>query len=771
MKIYLIIVPTIFLSFLSLINSQLINLSENKKYKEDFYIDLLLKILNNTYKECTDSLMESIPSDNIKQSLTRYPYIIDHVGKSLNDLGDEIECLNAFSKTNYVIAYIKNNSFTNEDDKNVINFLNLTNFCVGACLPYNCTECFKNILQRLMNSSEIEICKDDKKDEKNNLLNGLIIFIIAYLIVKLIFGIIRLICFPKGYDKYAVKLLKDKGRMPSFEFNNDENSENNFNKEKLISFNDDQNISEYNPNFDFTSSFPFYLRIMRFLDLFNDIHFFFSRRNRYFNDNGLESLNFMKAIILYLIIFSNTFNSLMVLPSKDILNLNFFRSYSINFYLLSNVSLNYWIFLEAAYTSYKLLIFIKAQMYLYYKNKKKNFYLNLIVIYGKFIFLFIPKVATFIFCYFFFYFDVQKFKSLFKAKTTFKYITEKVIYNSNITTCHQKYNNIFTSLLIFSNNINKFKSCFDFTFINFNIFLCSFCSMILLYFAFILRRKIFEILLIIVNLGLFIGLMFNIDDPYIKSEEKIDYTFYHLKGQEYTIKIFHLSLLVYNLGFIFGILYFNYNNNKNLFSKKNKNLKIINENNKSLHKGINDKISEFNLNYYPLSFFNTLLKFIHNLTFGIKTIIILILFLFMFIISGVFQFYIKENFNKPLEYKDIRKYYFLFGKHVFIIFFFIINLILITLPKRGLYKTLVKLRLNNALSKTGFTIICLYQILIYFSFTGFLVKIKFNLSTFILISIGNFLIVFILCLLLNIIFELPIRIIIKKIIRFKKNKN
>ena len=491
------------------------------------------------------------------------------------------------------------------------------------------------------------------------------------------------------------------------------------------------------------------------------IFIFFSKRNRYFNDNGLELLNFMKAIILYLIIFTNTFNSLMVLPSKDILNISFLQSNSIIFYLLFNASLNYWVFLEAAYTSYKLLIFIKTQMYLYYKNK--NFYFNLLVIYGKFILLFIPKMATFILCYYFFYFDVEKFKALFQAKTTFKYITEKVIYNNNITTCHQKYNNIFTSLLIFSNNINKFKSCFDFTFINFNIFLCSFCSMILLYFAFIIRRKIFEILLIIVNLGLFIALMLIVDDPYIQKDKTIDFTFYHLKGQEYTIKIFHLSLLVYNLGFIFGILYFNYNNNKNL--------KIINENNKSLHKGINDKISEFNLNYYPLSFFNTLLKFIHNLNFGIKTIIILICSIVMFIISFAFRNYIKNNMNRVLTLNTMSILYFLFGKNIFIIFFFIINLILITLPKKGLYKTLVKLRLNNALSRTGFTIICLYQILAYFSFTGFLVKIKFNLSTFILISIGNFLIVFILCLLLNIIFELPIRIIIKKIIRFKKNKN
>jgi hypothetical protein len=344
-------------------------LKKNKKYKEDFYIDLLLKILNNTYKECTDSLMESIPSDNIKQSLTRYPYIIDHVGKSLNDLGDEIECLNAFTKTNYVIAYIKNNSFTNDDDKKVITFFNLSNFCVGACLPLNCSNSFRDILKRLMNSSDIDICEDSEKDKdkENNYLLNLIIFIVVYLIAKLLVGIIRLICFPKGYDKYAVKLLKDKGRAERFR---SESSENGFNRERLISFNDDSNVSEYNPNYDFSSSFPFYLRIMRFFDLFNDIHFFISRRNRYFNDIGLENLNFMKAIILYLIIFTNTFNSLMVLPSKDILNINFLESKCIIFYLLFNASLNYWIFLEAAYTSYKLLAFIKAQMYIYYKNKK-----------------------------------------------------------------------------------------------------------------------------------------------------------------------------------------------------------------------------------------------------------------------------------------------------------------------------------------------------------------------------------------------------------------
>jgi len=768
MKIYLIII----VSNIFLINS-LLNFSD-----DNFYIDILLKVFSSAYQNCSDSLFENTPNDTIKKSLTRYPYIIDHIGKTINDLGDEIECLKAFTKTNYVIYYTDIKFFLNAKDERFIKFLELKNFCVGACLPEKCNDTFQEILGYLMNSSSdiYTIEKYENTKEDKDYLKPFLWFIVIYLDVKLIFGIIRLIFFPKGYDKYAVKLLKDKEVIPGFEFNNDDKSENDFNKEKLILFNEDSNIDEYNPNFDFTSSFPFYLRFMRFLDLFNDIHYFFSRRNRYFNDNGLESLNFMKAIILYLIIFANTFNSLIVLPSKDILNESFFESNNIHFYLLSNVSLNYWIFLEAAYTSYKLMIFIKTQMYLYYKNKNLSF--NLIFIYAKFIFLFIPKIATFIFCFYYFYYDVKKFKNLFSAEITFRYITEQVIYNNNTITCHQKPFNIFTDLLIFSNNANNFNLCFDFTFVYFNIFFCSFCSMILLYFAFLFRKKIFEIFLIIINLGLFIYLMLIVDDKKTKGKD-IVYTIYHFKGQEYTIKIFHLSLLVYNLGFIFGIIYFNYNNNKNLFAKKNKILKLINENKKNVKNSKNDKKNGINLNYYPLSFFNGFLKYLHNLSFEIKFIIILICMIVMFFISVIFQYIFKkkedyynstENYYKTLEENDLRKYYFLFGKHAFILIFFIINLILMTLPKKGLYKTLVKLKLNNALSKTGFTFICLYQIIVYFSFTGFLVKIKFNLTAFVLISIGNFLIVFIFCLLLDILFELPIRIIIKKILRLGKKK-
>ena len=74
--------------------------------------------------------------------------------------------------------------------------------------------------------------------------------------------------------------------------------------------------------------------------------------------NILEVINLLKVINLYFIIFFNTFTSLFELPSKDILNRSFFSSKMIFIYRLSTHSIVCWIFLEAAYTTFKLMKFI-----------------------------------------------------------------------------------------------------------------------------------------------------------------------------------------------------------------------------------------------------------------------------------------------------------------------------------------------------------------------------------------------------------------------------
>ena len=191
-----------------------------------------------------------------------------------------------------------------------------------------------------------------------------------------------------------------------------------------------------------------------------------------------------------------------------------------------------------------------------------------------------------------------------------------------------------------------------------------------------------------------------------------------------------------------------------------------------------NKISKkFNLTYYPLSFFNKFLELINSINYAIRIFIILICIILMIILSLIDNFEHNENGYTLLNKKFYNSFSkskidFLYYKHISLILFFVINIIIITLPKKGIYKQVVNIKLFTVLSRIGFTITCLYFIFSYFSFCEFLVKIKFNIITFILISIGNFLIVIIICLFFNIIFELPIRIVIKKLLRRNKiNKN
>ena len=132
-----------------------------------------------------------------------------------------------------------------------------------------------------------------------------------------------MVFIPKGYNKYALDLLNQKEDLGSI----DEEEKINLSKRKesIITFLEG-NLYEYNPNYDFSSFLPIKLRILRFFDIFNDIMLLTKKRNRYYNDDGLEIIAFMRFFLLFSLIFTETFNSLISLPSGDIFNENIFKS-------------------------------------------------------------------------------------------------------------------------------------------------------------------------------------------------------------------------------------------------------------------------------------------------------------------------------------------------------------------------------------------------------------------------------------------------------------
>ena len=784
----------------------------NKKIKifdsnetENFnYLDIFMNLYNVIDIECQKQLKAMDPKEyNISNPL-KYPVIFGHIGLTINDIEDENECLNSLNGTIYVIVQIKV-QFKNNDDSVLLNFLNLTSFSVGGCATEHCKTPLLNLAKRFQSFSneqnpidskeevepDIITASDDDKSDYENLYIVLFWVLISYLCVKLIAGIYSLVTMQKGYELYVAKNLN--GELP---FLNDNN--NNFNEDSLE--NEELNISEYDPKYDLSSFYPKYLRILRFLDIFNDIMLLTKRKNRYYNDNGLECINFLRVIVLLFYIFSNTFTTLLVMPSKDILNKAFFSSNFLFYYRFSTYAGTSWIFLEGTYTAYKLMKFFNFKMSEYYReSKNKRYEFKVFIIFLKFMFLFIPKICMFLFCFYIFYYDINKFRELFKGKTTFKYIVERVITKD--IECTDSIFTIFTSFFTFKSNISYLKKCYDFTFIYINILFCTLFFIISLYIVFLIRKAVTEIFFMLLSFIFFFGLTLIIEDDNNDSEI---YSYYHFKGQEYANKIAYISIGVYNLGFILGLILFNYDLLKNKTYKKinnNQNQNITNERlsdiNKNGKQDINSPMASTNSKtpsnktnssykeraYYPLSFLNHILIRIQNIKIGIKILIIFICLVLQLLLSYFFKIYsfltknksendskkdndsnFDRNYVLEMKYNWVLKGYFLFEKHIFLLLFFIICIIMITFPKDGLFYSLISSKLITVISRTGFTIICLSHILSNFFFTG-LIKIKFSIISFITVSTGDFLIIFIISFMINIVFELPLRRIIKKISR------
>ena len=194
--------------------------------------------------------------------------------------------------------------------------------------------------------------------------------------------------------------------------------------------NDEGGPKEYNPLFDFTDKLPLFIKILKAFDILDDLYLISSKRNKYFNDTGLDVINFNRAITICFIIFVRTYYTLISLPTEEIINKTFFKSQWNILVQLSSNALVCWILLEGAHTTYKLLSYISSEMFRYCakdESHKPNIYIKLIIIFGKFLLLIIPKIIMFYCIYYLIYYKVEEFTFLADAKATFTYMMKKVL--------------------------------------------------------------------------------------------------------------------------------------------------------------------------------------------------------------------------------------------------------------------------------------------------------------------------------------------------------
>ena len=794
-----------------------------------FLIDLL-KFTNSTkYIDCIKNVVEPLLSLESWKTY-KYHWFFDYSGKIENDLGNELECLKTIGATYFQIE-INVKEHQREEENELTHFLELNKFDFGFCFPLLC----KNYIRDLVSINEsyygkgiysnvfnitvdkISYLESYSPNDKNS--NNIIIEIFQYIFViliciKLLIGIFRFFCFPKGYEKHGVLLyLKNKGESVYNLIDNKSNKVKNEINTALIQVNEEYELNDNDP-LTFESYIPWHIKIIRFFDLFSNIYLFFSNRNRYFNDNGLELLIFMRFLVLYFYIFVNTINSITKLPVKDILNTRFFNSYWFIFYKLSTQAVTCWIILEGAYTFFKLLKYIKADLYKYYKEHPSY---NMDIVYCgkiaktiiKFQLLQIPKIIMFFLSFLIFYKFKEFFQFLFKFSTTFQYFAKNILEQKSCYNQNSTYFSLFSlvgRLFSISFDIGEYE-CSEFTFIYGNMLFSYLFVTIIIFFSFLFKSTIFDVIMIIINI-----ISFFVTASFQKHQNK-EYLFYDVKGAIFSIKYFFLFVNFYYFGYILGLLYFHYDNiNKKPIIEREYNLILSKENPKSRisskdeistlndnsskksekseeekNNVISDKkisitninedskldagetqkilnINEFDLPFYPLVFFKNFLLILESLSLAKKYCIIFICIFLILLLSSFHNIFIGKNGYK-FDHNWISILMFKYEKHFFTLFFFIINITVMTLPKTGFIYDAMKFKLFTAVTRVGFLIICLGENMVYIIFCLFLFKMKLYFPTIILFAIGNFLLIFVISILFNILFELPIRIIIKKIAR------
>ena len=813
---------------------------------------LVTKIFEKLEPECFAELSSSLDGEEKTkpEKEKNYSWLFDYMGKGFNDIGDECECRYAMkSNTTYLLLYLHNLNLTAllDADLALINYLEIMNYTYGLCIMTSCADAvvkYARILLEFINyiNTNINATKDIvsfivsnndklnssfdnstiinvaqvKNDETSISKNVVLWVLIGLAVVKLIGGFIRVFTLPKGYDKYIAEKLNKEERLSVEKGDFEEQSF--LSKIKFNEPVDSESMTkDYNPLFDFSEKMPMKVRALRFFDLINDLYYLSSKRNRYYNDSGVELLVFNRAITIFLLIFSHTFTSLIRLPSEEIINSNFFKSWLNIFYRLSNNGFTFWIFLEGAYTTYKLLCFVTTEMFLHYcqqESQRMIYELKLLLIFLKFIVLLIPKFIFFLFIFTFIYYRIEDFEFTSSSPATYRYIFMN-LFKENIT-CGKVMtigNGMFTQ------NIANYEGCYEFSYYYINMIICIAIFMVITYLFLVVKNRFFEFAIMAGSLVLFIIPNAIIIDPktdlnddiYKANNNTKPMLHYHIIGQTYSTKIFVSFMGFYSIGFFFGFILFNFANFKKKIkrllyeynaihlSQSKNNFKDIRESYRPSIQTINDiprdtdssysgrtssfssasylydessphYYKNFTLPYYPLRHLNKILTKVYKFKLSSKIIFIVACTIIIILIDLILLIYLFKENGFKVYLDGFNVFIFRYEKHFVVFLYFLINVTVITLPKNTGLRNFMGSRVFVITSRTGFLISCIIHAFTYFSFLIFSIKVKLYVPSFILISFGNYLAILIICILMISVTELPLRIGIKKLMRIKRNK-
>ena len=788
-----------------------------------------------------------------------YVYL-ENTGKSMNDFGNEHFCtLNGMNKYYLLRAFLENATrMTNYEDVTLVKFFDQRCFYLGICLPQNCSIIsnriannpqFKEFLYTtlyLNNLTLIDIKERKNKyfDEKYGSIGDALKYLIyATFAFKFIFSIIRGVCMDKGYERYFLNKNEEIKEKIQENIIKEEEKEENENKVKesfphklqLPNIERDSEIREayfdyiygisskeesnlYNPFHDKQDNFPLVIKIMKALDIIDNIKLLFSVSNKYYNSCGIKRIYILKIFTISMAISLKLMISQLELPSKSFLVYDFYKNPLFSLTKVCVFSSVFWIVLDAMTAGYKLMSFLKKK-----KATSKDNKLSFLS-FAQFFLLLIPKIILFILVYIilhlfskpliysfadkkhkgpFILYDsvISQTEYSFRHNDTFikniapiwinyidyfikddpnenkkeiKIITNKTIDKKNYTTFYKYDLSRYKVPSPFLTNTDLFINVYlnEFVILIFMIFIA--------YFSFKIKNVIFDWIIFIINIGLYILPAFNLTKYNIDDNSDEKYTLFHVLGQNFSEKYTHYFINFYYFGFLLGVMFF-YNNEINNYKKNRLDDSITIDSNIS-HNSSYDSSSTMNndnnylscLPFYYfckkfVSFLNKINIYIKWLILGLSCFFIVLMSFTFYIIQEChdtteeFDEYIKDDFKLkiPKLNEPWIKFIFLYEKNLCCIFYFVFLLMFIVLPHNNLFIKFCNLNCFVFFERISFSIFCTYNFFVYMAFCVFYLDFKVTTMNIFLTTFGLFILLVIVNIYIVCTFELPFRIIIK----------
>ena len=741
-------------------------------------------------------------------------------GKSLNDFGNEYICdYKVRRNVSYLTLhfFLGTNNYTSDKEE----FFGQDYFYIGLCLPRKCMNATQYLIQNL---KVLNIChevglsnfklytNEEVINLSDRLSNFYSVFILIYILLiglKFLVGIWRVIFLNKGYEGYLQSELEEKEiqrintMMSTSSFNTinevknisdntqDEKTPERSNRtrsfEKIAidyssSYNSDINesiISEdenlYNPFEDKVKNFPLLMKILKWLDLFDNIKVLSTNSNKYYNSKNIKGLYIIRFFLMLMFIIHQMMYTQIYLPTKNFYNVEF---YSHNAFILVKFCINasiFWITLDAVFFGYKLMSYLKKEIKL-----SRNFEISYLT-FLKFLLLILPKFFLFLFAFILLHlysnrltFELCKINNVFSNYLYYNDTIQQMSYslrnNNNPSDFFKHFIPFRLNYIDFIENItivrnDKPKPNEDFItdvsryeipspfltntdlFVNicFNEFYLIILILIITYISYKIKNQIFDYAVLIINAILYILPAITSLNPYKGNIEDKHYTLIYVLGQNYSEKYTHYFINFFYFGFLLGVMKFYLEHNRYNMKKK-KNI--------------------FTQIYLPFQFCQKLITFVKGINICIKRTILLCCLFFLLLISSSFNLAEgnKFSYDKDMDFvnlKGIVKFLFFYEKNLSGIFFFLFLLIYICIPKHSKLMQIAESTTFIIMERISFSFLISFSYLIYAQFCVFIISIQMSYSNLFFNAVGMFFIAFIFSLLNTALLELPIRQLIK----------